>query len=237
MCAFLAQIAAVKFEDPEIVGMLIEAGADLNSRDRKGRTAQDFAKQVDKCVQAEMLQLFGVKDESGQQKAGKNRRRRKSMVHVDNETREMLEAVTAGDLPKLKGYLTRGYQVNAQDDEGNTALMFAAEGEPMILKELLRHGADPNIKNRSGNTALVSAIRAEDLDCIRELLDCNASTEIENREGLTPIFIAKQIGNESVMAMLLGLSEGLVKNAKSAPALPQMEVMRRSSNRCCRVHY
>ena len=226
------QIAAVKFEDPEIVGMLIQAGADLSLRDRKGRAAADFAKVVDKSVHKEMNELFGVKDESGKQKRGKNRRRRKSMVYIDAQTRELLEAVTEGNLPKVKQMLHEGYAVNAQDDDGNTALMFAAESEPLIVQTLLRAGADPDHQNRSGNTALMSAVRSEDLDCIRALIDGNASTSLQNREGSNAIDLARQTGNESILRLVLGLSEGLVLKTKTAPSLP-MEVMRRGSLPSC----
>lgn len=227
-----ALIAAVKYEDPSLVSILIAAGADLTLRDRKGRAAADFAKQVDSAVLSEMLQLFNIKDPNGSQKKGKNRRRRKSMVYVDAQTRELLEAVTAGLLPKVTQLLYAGSMVDAQDDDGNTALIFAAEGEPMILEHLLKSGADIDHQNRSGNTALCVAIRAEDPDCIRLLLDASASTTIKNKEGLTPVDLAQKSGNEQVLRQVLGLSEGLVVKAKSAPAL-KMEVMRRGSLPSC----
>ena len=156
------QIAAVKFEDPEIVGMLIQAGADLSLRDRKGRAAADFAKVVDKSVHKEMNELFGVKDESGKQKRGKNRRRRKSMVYIDAQTRELLEAVTEGNLPKVKQMLHEGYAVNAQDDDGNTALMFAAMGgHAAAIAALLAAGAEVEAKDNEGKTALSFAEQNE----------------------------------------------------------------------------
>ena len=56
------------------------------------------------------------------------------MINVDAQTRGMLEAVSEGDLPKVSQVLSEGCAVDVQDDELNTALMFAAESEPLIVE-------------------------------------------------------------------------------------------------------
>ncbi len=48
----------------------------------------------------------------------------------------------------------RGVRINAQDNEGNTALMMAVTGDSSGVQALLDAGADPNIKNKAGKTAL-----------------------------------------------------------------------------------
>ena len=227
-----AMIAAVKCEDTSIVAMLILAGATLELRDRKGRSAADFAKECDKSVQQEILHLLNDKEQDGHQKRGMHCRRRRSMVNVDAQTRGMLMAVSEGDLPKVSQVLSEGCAVDVQDDELNTALMFAAESEPLIVELLLESGADPDRQNASGATALMYAIRAEDMDSIRLLMQHNASTSIRSRDGRTPIDIARQTGSEAIMRLVLGLSDGLALRAKAQPSLP-MEVMRRGSLPSC----
>ena len=59
------------------------------------------------------------------------------MLHVDAQTRGLLEAVSEGNLPKVSQLLSEGCAVDVQDDELNTALMFAAESEPLIVELLL----------------------------------------------------------------------------------------------------
>ena len=115
-----ALIAAVKYEDVTLVEMLIQAGAALTMRDRKGRCAADFAQETDPAVQDEMLALFNVNDAKGLQKRGKRQRRRKSMVYVDAQSRELFDAVSDGDLPRVRDMIEGGYSVNGYDDDNNT---------------------------------------------------------------------------------------------------------------------
>ncbi|MBI2352948.1 ankyrin repeat domain-containing protein [Candidatus Dependentiae bacterium] len=55
----------------------------------------------------------------------------------------------------------KNLNINAQDNDGNTALMFAVltNNDP-LFELLLKKGADPNIKNIDGNTTLHFAIEA-----------------------------------------------------------------------------
>jgi len=227
-----ALIAAVKYEDTDLVSTLLQAGAQTTIRDRKGRSAADFAGECAAHVQQNMLSLFDVKGAAKAQKAGKNRRRRKSMVYVDQQTRELLEAVSNGNFPKVRELIADDYPVNAQDDDGNTALIYAAENEPLIVTALLKAGAQPDHQNRSGTTALMVAIRHQDMDSMRKLLAANASSSITNHDGKSPIDFARETGSEAIVRLVFGISENLESKERSKPALP-MEVMRRGSLPSC----
>ena len=55
----------------------------------------------------------------------------------------------------VKLLLAKGADVNAVDDQGNTALMLAANaGEFQIVASLIDAGANVNAKNKEGLTAL-----------------------------------------------------------------------------------
>ncbi|MFH1116297.1 MAG: ankyrin repeat domain-containing protein, partial [Pseudomonadota bacterium] len=44
--------------------------------------------------------------------------------------------------------------VNARNETGKTAVMFAAsEGQPEVVETLLKAGADPDLKDKDGDTA------------------------------------------------------------------------------------
>ena len=43
------------------------------------------------------------------------------------------------------------------EQEGNTALLYAAEGEPKLVESLLKAGCDVNHQNNEGLTALMHA--------------------------------------------------------------------------------
>ena len=71
----------------------------------------------------------------------------------------IFEAIREGNLEKVKELIESGADVNAKDNSGETALMWAAwYDRAEIAKILIDNGADVNAKNRWGKTALTGAI-------------------------------------------------------------------------------
>ncbi|KAI8116792.1 Histone-lysine N-methyltransferase EHMT1 [Lucilia cuprina] len=79
--------------------------------------------------------------------------------------------------------------INAQDDGGWTAMVWAAElGHTDIVSLLLQQGADPNICDNDNNTVLHwAALQNHDLDTITVLLKAGINCNIQNVEGETPL--------------------------------------------------
>ena len=70
--------------------------------------------------------------------------------------------------------LSANADVNAVDEDGETALYLAAEaGDSDIVKLLLDAGADVNIRNEDGETALVIA-RKENQQRVVQVLEAAA---------------------------------------------------------------
>lgn len=69
---------------------------------------------------------------------------------------KLMQAVMAGDIKLVANLLFSGASVNEQDDEGWTALMYAAryQNDSRITQSLLAAGADVTIKNDYALTAL-----------------------------------------------------------------------------------
>uniref|UniRef100_A0A1A9X5N0 Histone-lysine N-methyltransferase n=1 Tax=Glossina brevipalpis TaxID=37001 RepID=A0A1A9X5N0_9MUSC len=82
--------------------------------------------------------------------------------------------------------------INAQDDGGWTAMVWAAElGHTGIVSLLLQQGADPDICDNDNNTVLHwAALHNNDLDTITILLQAGINCNIQNIEGETPLHIA-----------------------------------------------
>ena len=110
-------------------------------------------------------------------------------------------AVIAHDLDAVHGLLREGANVDAQDDNGWTPLHFAAQDRlAEIVSALLASGADPSLADSFGNTALWRAVFCSEGDgrVIRLLREAGASPLQENKSGVSPVKLARTIGNYDV---------------------------------------
>ena len=98
----------------------------------------------------------------------------------DQLVQQFFDAVAEGDAEQVETMIAAGVDVGSIDEDGNTALLFAAEGEPQIVEVLLNAGVNVNAQNEGGLTALMRAVQYEDEEIIRQLLAHNANMEIEN---------------------------------------------------------
>src|SRR5499427_3761181 len=68
-------------------------------------------------------------------------------------------AAAAGDAMAVNGFVTAGINLNAHDDNDDTALTAAAaRGDLQIVDVLIKAGADVNAKGRNNWTALLLAL-------------------------------------------------------------------------------
>ncbi len=110
------------------------------------------------------------------------------------------DAQTARALLSLQ---SGGADADTRDDDGLTALMYAAiyaGGDCVEL--LLAQGADPNAKSKSGATALMLAIGHADK--VRLLLEKGAEVNTKSKQGHTALSIAAgSEGSAEVIKALL----------------------------------
>jgi ankyrin repeat protein len=110
------------------------------------------------------------------------------------------DARTAGELLSLQSGRA---DANARDDDGLTALMYAAAYAGADCVELLlAQGADPNAKSRSDVTALMLAVGHADK--VRLLLAKGVEVNARSKEGHTALTIAAaRVGSAEVVRLLL----------------------------------
>ena len=71
---------------------------------------------------------------------------------------DLFESVKCGDYAEVKRLIRQGAAINAQNNDGWTALILALDKEnPEIAKLLIDAGADVNIQDNEGWTALLWA--------------------------------------------------------------------------------
>lgn len=82
--------------------------------------------------------------------------------------------------------LARGAEVDVQDDDGATALMFAAaSGNTRSTEALIAAHANLNLRDEEGRTALILAVRSNEMDVVRQLVEEGAALDLRDRTGRT----------------------------------------------------
>ena len=151
--------------------------------------------------------------------------------------------------------LHSGADVNIQDQEGKTALMFAVENtgansfvlfeakddlletsdENMkCLRTLLQAGADVNIVDNNQNTALIYARKWGNHDCVKIMLTAETDVNKLNKKGETTVICAAKENHEACMELLLqsGADVNIQDNRGCTALIYAAEL---SSNNCFNV--
>lgn len=129
---------------------LIAAGASINLKQK------DLDQGVVRAVDHEDLKLVRALLKAGASASAKDNKKTVLMVAAQNGKPEMIKAL-----------LDAGAEIDAVDDDGWTALMFADDVESVRM--LLNTGADMSIKNKDGLTALGMAIKYEQEESVKLL--------------------------------------------------------------------
>src|ERR1051325_276137 len=108
------------------------------------------------------------------------------------DEKSFFKAAEAGDAIAVNGFLSAGINVNAKDENDDTALTAAAaRGDSQIIGVLLKRGADVNAKGRNNWTALLLALEDERFEVAEILVgQSNLDLKAENPTGMTALMLA-----------------------------------------------
>ena len=124
----------------------------------------------------------------------------KAVVAGHAQSSELFEAVGEGDLGALAQLLAAGVPASCVDDDGNTALMAAAEGESECAAMLLEHGCPRQPQEfGGGRRRCTRQCSYEDADCVRLLLGAGASADVKDNDGASPVSIAKELADGEIL--------------------------------------
>ena len=161
------------------VELLIERGADINLKDRRGKNA--FMLLLKHHTSVEALNLFISKGGD---------------INVkDNRGRNLL--MKAVQKPKnckiLKALIDLGLEVNSRDNKGNTPLLIASRifFNTEVMDFLLDRGADVDAKDKNGVTSLmVASTMLSNSNSVKCLLKWGADVNAKDSQGKSPLIWA-----------------------------------------------
>jgi len=188
---------------PEILELFIKNGADVNAVTDFGGRPLNWAAGSGNLESVKLLIKAGAKINPGICK-------RKG---CDDDGSTPLHNA-AWRSPEIIAYLIeKGAYVNAENEDGNTALHSAARGdssESVVI--LCKSGAKLNVKNKNGQTPLHFATQKGNPEMVKTLLSFGADASQQDEKGYTPLHYAAISGYSDIAA-------ALVKNSASVNAM------------------
>lgn len=113
--------------------------------------------------------------------------------------KKLINAAKSGNVERMKQALADGAQINATDDDGETALHNAAErGRVKAAEFLVQNGANINAQAKDGDTPLHEAIDEGKLAMVKFLLEQGAGLNITNKDGHTALQEALEEGRQKI---------------------------------------
>ena len=198
---------AVKKANKGAIQALIEAGADLNAKDKDGNTPLGRAKSSG-YLNVNLLIKHGAKESLF------------DLIEDDASVKKIKTAIAEGadvnekisyertplhiavyekaNKGTIQALIEAGADLNAKDEGGSTPLHTAAynrswdpDWSDYILKVLIESGADVNAKDKYQNTPLHIAVQdVRSLDVIRTLIEAGADVNAKDNYQYTPLHIA-----------------------------------------------
>jgi len=120
------------------------------------------------------------------------------------------DAASEGNEQEVLRLLNEGASPNARDDNGRSPLHCAARSHlPVIAKQLIAAGAEVDALDSNGNSPLSDAVfnSRGNGELIAALRVAGANPSLENSYGVSPVGLARTIGNFDVAQFFKDLPE------------------------------
>lgn len=188
---------ACEYGWPDIIRLLMDAGADDTLMNVNGETAAHVAvsqkascRRIGSEVRADMI---------------------KALLHVDIPGREGKTPLMIAQDYELRAsdvltpvFLEKGVDVNRADNCGNTALLLHAYWycDMDVIKAMVKAGYHVNARNEDGDTVLHYAVRDGRGEVVRYLIKKGADYNLANKEQVTPLQLAVEEGLDEVLPLM-----------------------------------
>lgn len=190
-----ALLWAVHWNDLETATLLLRAGAKVDAANRYGATPLWLASTGGNAQMVDTLSKAGADPNA---------------LALEGES-PLMAAALAGSADAVKILLARGANVNAKDPlGGQTALMRAAgnhEPHPDVVRLLLEHGAAVDIRSKGGLTALLFAVRQNDLESTRLLIDDGADVNDKVTKDVSAEYAGEKPAGRGTNALRIAINQ------------------------------
>jgi ankyrin repeat protein len=116
----------------------------------------------------------------------------------------LAKAAKAGDLASVRKFIATRADVNAPENDGSTALLWAAYNSDLeMTRALIAAGAKVDAFNHYGMTPLLQASHTGDTDIIEALLKAGANPSFAHPDGETPLMAVARTGKLKAVELLL----------------------------------
>ena len=215
-------------EHPELVELLLSAGADKNSSCVKGQTpaqcALELAKKYPESSEYQKIcKLFGLtvqdkelppppKDSSAQNEQDASQEKNTSNLSMSSSygvvfgttNSKFLKAVKEENYTAVKQMLQNGQDVNETDMMGNNALFYAIESQnDTIINILISYSINCNRQNKQGQIPFLLAVDKGNIAEITTLLKAGANINKSDLSGVSAAGIAVSKRNTSLLKFLV----------------------------------
>lgn len=194
-------LAVAQDKDFSLTNYFISKGLSLNSTDKFGRTAFDYAARSGNIEQLKLLQSKGAKHSDnallmaaqggrgGSAKLdffefliGLGIKPTATSKQGENVLHYLVRRPGQGDI--ILFFMGKGVDINQQDEEGNNAFMnAAATGTVETLALLQPKLKNINQANKKGVTAVALAVRSNTTEALKWLLDLGANVLVKDAAG------------------------------------------------------
>jgi len=139
----------IEKENMKYISLLLQKGADLDLKDKKGVSARDMINETNNKALYLLIKNIASKQEL-----------------------DLINAAKEGNIKKVKEFLKHNLNLEATDVHGSTALIQAsASNHPKVVSLLLQNEAQCNKKTSYGFTPLMIAGNSGSIDSARVLLE------------------------------------------------------------------
>ncbi|XP_028519154.1 rabankyrin-5, partial [Exaiptasia diaphana] len=232
-------IYALQYLTESLVVKIVKAGADVNVMDSQGKTALTYSIQFNKKSLVQLILYSGARvvdasylllifaiqngcDESALELINFYHNlncTNETTVDIDladeNGTTALMYAVKHGKENIVQALINASAHVNAEDNKGNTPLMYLTLDANEILHALVKGGANVNHKNKESKSVLSHFIQCGCWEIALQLinegadenLNCTKETSIDidlaDENGTTALMYAVKHGKKKIVQALI----------------------------------